>query len=50
MDSQLNELIKGEKTSNNPNRYILRSKKKEGKIVFSDQPTREKKPAKDVVR
>jgi hypothetical protein len=49
MNSQLNELMKGEKTSNNPNRYILISKKKEGKLVFSNQPTREKKPAKDVV-
>jgi hypothetical protein len=31
MDSQLNELSKGERTSGNPNRYNLRSKKKEGK-------------------
>jgi hypothetical protein len=31
MDSQLNELSKGEKDQHNPNRYNLRSKKKEGK-------------------
>jgi hypothetical protein len=48
MDSQLNELSKGEKTNNNPNRYSLRSKKKEGKLDISDQPTRAEKPAKDV--
>jgi hypothetical protein len=48
MDSQLNELSKGEKTSNNPNRYSLRSKKKEGNPDVLDQPTREENPAKDV--
>jgi hypothetical protein len=48
MDSQLNELSKGEKTNNNPNRYSLRSKKKEGKLDISDQPTRVENPAKDV--
>jgi hypothetical protein len=47
MDSQLNELSKGEKTSNNPNRYSLRSKKKEGKLDISDQPTRVENPAKE---
>jgi hypothetical protein len=31
MDNQLNELSKGEKTSSSPNKYNLRSKKKEGK-------------------
>jgi hypothetical protein len=40
MDSQLNELIKGERTSGNPNKYNLRSKKKKGKLDISDQPTR----------
>jgi hypothetical protein len=30
MDNQLNELRKGDKANNNPNRYNLRSKKKEG--------------------
>jgi hypothetical protein len=34
MDSQLNELSKGERTSGNPNRYNLRSKKKEGSLTF----------------
>jgi hypothetical protein len=41
MDIQLNELRKGERTSGNPNRYNLRSKKKEGNPDISDQPTRE---------
>jgi hypothetical protein len=49
MDSQLNEMSKGEMTNNNPNRYNLRSKKKEGNLDISDQPTREEKPTKDVV-
>jgi hypothetical protein len=48
MDSQLNELSKGERTSGNPNRYNLRSKKKEGKPDISDQPTRAENPAKSV--
>jgi hypothetical protein len=48
MDSQLNELSKGERTSGNPNRYNLRSKKKEGKPDIPDQPTRTVNPAKDV--
>jgi len=48
MDSQLNELSKGEKTNDNPNRYKLRSKKKEGKTGTSDQPTKTKKFAKHV--
>jgi hypothetical protein len=49
MDSQLNELIKGERTSDNPNRYNLRSKKKEGKPDISDRPTRTENPTKGVV-
>jgi hypothetical protein len=49
MDSQLNELRKGERTSGNPNRYNLRSKKKEGKPDILDQPTRIENHAKDVV-
>ena len=49
MDSQLNELRKGERTSGNPNRYNLRSKKKEGKLETLDQPTRTVNPAKDVL-
>jgi hypothetical protein len=49
MDSQINELSRGEKTNHNPNRYCLRSKKKEGKLYISDHPTRAKKPVKNVV-
>jgi hypothetical protein len=49
MDSQLNELSKGEKTKNNPNRCSLRSKKKEGKPDVPDQPTRENKLNDNVV-
>jgi hypothetical protein len=48
MDDQLNELSKGEKTNNNPNRYNLRSKKKEGNPDIPDHPTRIENPAKDV--
>jgi hypothetical protein len=42
MDIQLNELIKGEKTNDNPSKYNLRSKKKEGKTNTSSQPTKHK--------
>jgi hypothetical protein len=48
MDSQLNELSKGERTENNPNRYNLRSKKKEGNPDIPDQPVRTEKLAKNV--
>jgi hypothetical protein len=48
MDSQLNELRKGDKANDNPNRYNLRSKKKEGKPNFPEQPTRAEKPVEDV--
>jgi hypothetical protein len=48
MDSQLNELRKGDKANDNPNRYNLRSKKKEGKPNFPEQPTRAEKPSEDV--
>jgi ribonuclease HI len=48
MDNQLNELSKGDKASNNPNRYNLRSKKKEGKPDVPDRPTIAENPAKDV--
>jgi hypothetical protein len=41
-------LSKGEKARNHPNRYNLRSKKKEGKLDIFDQPTRTEKPAKEV--
>jgi hypothetical protein len=43
MDIQLNELSKGDKASDNPNRYNLRSKKKEGKSDVPDQPSRAEK-------
>jgi hypothetical protein len=48
MDNQLNELRKGDKANNNPNRYNLRSKNKEGNPDVPDQPTREENPAKVV--
>ena len=47
MESQLNDLSKGDKANDSPNRYNLRSKKKEGKPNFPDHPTRAKKPAED---
>ena len=49
MDSQLNELSKGEKDNENPNKYNLRSKKKEGKPSTSDHPNKTKFFAKVVV-
>jgi ribonuclease HI len=48
MDNQLNELSKGDKANNSPNRYNLRSKNKEGKPDVPDQPTRAENPAKVV--
>jgi hypothetical protein len=48
MDCQLNELSKGDKAKNNPNRYNLRSKNKEGNPDVHDRPTRAEKPAKHV--
>jgi len=47
MDSQINELSKGEKTNSSPNKYNLRSKNKEGKSKFPDHPSRTEKSAKD---
>jgi len=38
MDIQINDLRKGEKTKENANRYNLRSKKNEEKIVAPNQP------------
>jgi hypothetical protein len=49
MDNQINELSKGEKTKENPNRYNLRSKKKEENTDTSDQPTKTKNSSKVVV-
>jgi hypothetical protein len=45
MNSQVNELGKGEKSNNTPNRYHLRSKKKEGNFDSHDQSLIVKKPA-----
>jgi ribonuclease HI len=47
-DNQLNELSNGEGTSHNPNRYSLRSKKKEGKLDIFYHPTRAEKSVKNV--
>jgi hypothetical protein len=44
---KLNELSKGNKANDNPNRYNLRSKKKYGKSDVPSQPPREKNPTKD---
>jgi ribonuclease HI len=48
MDSQLNEMSKGERTSSQPNRYNLRSKKKEGNPDSPEQPTRTEHHVKEV--
>jgi hypothetical protein len=48
MDIQKNELRKGKRTNVHPNRYNLRSKKKEGKHDLSHHPTRTKNPIKGV--
>jgi ribonuclease HI len=47
MNSQINELSKGEKANSSPNKYNLRSKKKEGKSDIPDQPSIAEKPTKD---
>jgi hypothetical protein len=44
----LNELSKGENTNNDPNRYNLRSKKKEANPDILEWPARAEKPAKDM--
>jgi hypothetical protein len=48
IDSQLNEMNKGERTSGNPNRYNLRSKKKEGKPNSPEHPNGTKHHVKEV--
>jgi hypothetical protein len=48
MNSQLNELSKGEKTKENQNKYNLRSKQKEGKPSTSNQPKKSENSAKTV--
>jgi hypothetical protein len=49
MNSQINEPSKGEKAISSPDKYNLRSKKKEGKSDIPDHPSIPKKPIKDVV-
>jgi hypothetical protein len=46
MNIQINELGKGEKANNTPNRYHLRSKKKEWNFDSHDQPLIAERPAK----
>jgi hypothetical protein len=41
LDNQINELSKGEKANSSPNKYNLRSKKKEEKSDIPDQPSKE---------
>jgi len=48
MDNQINELTKGDKTKENPNRYNLRSKKKAEKTDTYDHPTKTESSAKAV--
>jgi hypothetical protein len=48
MDSQLNELSKGDKASSSQSRYNLRSKKKIGAPDVPEQFTRTEKPANEV--
>ena len=47
MEIQLNEMIKGNKANDIPNRYNLRSKKKYGKSYIPNHPSRPEKSAKD---
>jgi hypothetical protein len=47
MYNQRNELSKGEKANNSPNKYNLGYKKTEGKSDIPDQPSKVEKPAKD---
>jgi hypothetical protein len=39
INTQINELSKGEKASNTPNRYNLRLKKKEGNLIARISPS-----------
>jgi hypothetical protein len=48
LDNQINELSKGHKANNSPNKYNLRSNKKEGNLDAPKQPRREEKPTKDI--
>ena len=46
INTHINELSKGEKASNTPNWYNLRSKKKEGNFDSQDQPLIAERPTK----
>ena len=46
MNIQINEWSKWERANNTPNRYHLRSKKKEGNFDSQDQPLIAERPAK----
>jgi hypothetical protein len=46
INTQINELSRGEKSSNTPNRYNLKSRKKEGNFDRQDQPLIEERPTK----
>jgi hypothetical protein len=48
MNNQINEMSKGEKSSSSPNKYNLKSKKKEGQSNTPDQPLIAERPAKPV--
>jgi hypothetical protein len=50
MEGQINELSKGKKTNSSPNKYNLRSKKREGKSDIPDQPSGVEKPTKYAVK
>jgi hypothetical protein len=47
MNSQINELSKGEKARSSPNKYNLGSKKKEGKYDIPNHPSMAEKPTKN---
>ena len=46
INTQINELSRREKASNTPNRYNLRSRKKEGNFDSQDQPLIAERPTK----
>jgi hypothetical protein len=48
INTQINELSRGEKASNTPNRYNLRSRKKEGNFDSQAQPLIAERPTKAV--
>jgi hypothetical protein len=48
INTQINELSRGKKTSNTPKRYNLRSKRKEGNFDSQDQPLIAEGPTKAI--